>query len=225
MVDRHRQETSTAQVGGEALGQKPQRKNHPKAVESHTVGQRRLRGVAHSQHDGSEPFEYGHSDSGENVEQEKVHQEKEEPAPERHVARIDPDEEAVENRIEQSAVRPGQMLRHEQRHLKMPEDNQHKPAEGDRGMNVAQKRLALPDLRVEKAVAEQILDVLQGYLRINQRLPEESSVLRGDHRQKPEKSHRQPDQHEADADHERNHEVAVARRNPVDDLRSGMKGQ
>ncbi len=77
MVDRDCQETSTAEVSGKALGQKPQREDHPKAVKGHPVGQRRLCGVAHSQHNGSESLEYGHPDSGKYIEQEKVHKEKE----------------------------------------------------------------------------------------------------------------------------------------------------
>ena len=168
MVDRHRQETSATEIRRKALGQKPQRKNHPKAIQSHTVGQRRLRGVAHSQHDGSEPFEYGHSDSGENVEQEKVHQEKEEPAPERHVTGIDPDKEAIENRVEKPSVRPGKMLRHEQCHFNVSKHNQHEPSKGDGGVHIAEQRLTFPDLRVEKAVAKQVLDVFQRDLRRDQ---------------------------------------------------------
>ena len=161
VVDRNRQETPATEIRRKALGQKPQREYHPKAIQSHTVGQRRLRGVAHSQHDGSEPFEYGHSDSGENVEQEKVHQEKEEPAPERHVTGIDPDKEAIENRVEKPSVRPGKMLRNEQGHLEMSEDNEHEPSECNRGMHITQQRLAFPDFSMEKTVAEQVPDILE----------------------------------------------------------------
>ena len=131
MVDRNRQETSAAEVRRETLRQKSQREDHPKAIEGNTVRQRRLRGVTHTQHDGPESLEYGHSDSGKHIEQEEVHKEKEGPAPERHVAGIDPDKEPVENRIEKASVRPGKMLRHEQGDLYVSEDDQHKPSEGD----------------------------------------------------------------------------------------------
>ncbi len=225
MVDRNCQKTSATQVRRETLGQKPEREDHPKAVQSHPVSQRRFRGVPHPQHDGAEPLEHGHPHSGQHIEQEKIHQEKEERASQCHVPGIHPDEKPVENRVEKPSVRPGKMLRHEQSHFDVAEDNQHEPSEGDGGVHVAKQRLALPDLRVEKAVAEQIPDVLECCLRSDQRLPEPPPVLRRNLGQKPYQSHGQPDQHETDADHERNHKVVVAGRNPVDDFGSGLKRQ
>ncbi len=117
------------------------------------------------------------------------------------------------------------MFRHEQSHLYVSKHNQHEPSECDRGVHVAEQWLAFPDLRVEQAVAEQVFDVLQRDLRGHQRLPEPAPVISRNLGHKPDQSHGQPDQHEADADHERNHKVAVARRNPVDDLRGGLKHQ
>ena len=75
---------------------------------------------------------------------------------------------------------------------------------------------------MEKTVAEQVLDILQSDLRDEQRLPETTSVLGRNLGQQPDETGSQPYQHETDADHERNHEIAVARRNSVNDLRCSL---
>ena len=72
---------------------------------------------------------------------------------------INPDEEAIENRIEETALRPGKMLRNEQGHLKMSEDNEHEPSEGYRRVHVTEQRLVFPDFRMEKTVAKQVFDI------------------------------------------------------------------
>ena len=78
MVDTYGQETSAAQVGRKTLGQQPQREDQPQAVQSDTVGKGRLRSMAHSEHDGPEPLENCQSYTRKDVQQEEVHQEKEE---------------------------------------------------------------------------------------------------------------------------------------------------
>ena len=178
--------------------------------------------MSHAEDYGPEPLEDGHTDSGKHIKQEEVHQEKEEPSPQRDMTGIDPDEEPVENRIEKAALRPRQMLRDEQCHFEMSQNNEHEPSEGNRRVHVAQKRLAFPDFRMEKAIAEQVLDILQGDLRDEQRLPETTSVLGRNLGQQPDEPGSQPYQHETDADHERNHEIAVARRDSVNDLRRSL---
>ena len=100
MVHRNSQEASAAEIGRKALCQKPQRKNQPKAVQGDAVSQRRLRGMTHAEDDGPEPLENRHAHTGKHIEQEEVHQEKEEPAPQLDMTGIYPDEEAIENRIE-----------------------------------------------------------------------------------------------------------------------------
>lgn len=56
--------------------------------------------MSHAENYGPEPLEDGHTDSGKHIKQEEVHQEKEEPAPQRDMTGINPDEETIENRIE-----------------------------------------------------------------------------------------------------------------------------
>ena len=222
MVHRNSQEASAAEIGRKALCQKPQRENQPKAVQGDSVSQRRLRGMTHAEDDGPEPLENRHAHTGKHIEQEEVHQEKEEPSSKRDMTGIDPDEEPVENRIEKAALSPRQMLRNEQCHFEMSQDNEHEPSEGNRRVHVAQKRLAFPDFRMEKTVAEQVLDIFKSDIRDEQRLPETTSVLGRNLGQQPDEPGGQPYQHETDADHERNHEVAVTRRDSVNDLRRSL---
>ena len=179
--------------------------------------------MSHAEDYGPEPLEDGHSDSGKHIKQEEVHQEKEEPAPQRDMTGINPDEEAIENRIEETSLRPGKMLRNEQGHLEMSEDNEHEPSECNRGMHITQQRLAFPDFGMEKTVAEQVPDILEGNLGDEERLPEPASVPGRNLGHKPEESDSQPNQHEADADHEWNHEIAVTGRDSVNDFRRSLK--
>ena len=75
------------------------------------------------------------------------------------MSRVNPDEKSVENRIEETAIRPGEVLRDEQGDFKMSEDNEHEPSEGYRRVHVTEQRLAFPDFRMEKTVAKQVFDI------------------------------------------------------------------
>ena len=132
------EETSSAEVGGEALGQKPQGENQPEAVEGYPVRSGWPGGMLHSEDYGPEALENGQGYAGQDIEQEEVHQEEKERAPEGFMSRIYPDEISVENRIEEAAGPRAEMLRQEKGHLDVAEHYEHEPAEGYSRMHVAE---------------------------------------------------------------------------------------
>ena len=222
VVDRNGQEASAAEVGGETLGEKPQREYQPEAVQSHAVRERRLGGMLHAQGKGTEALEHGQSDTRKHIEQEEVHQEEEHPAPQRSMARIHPDEEPVEDWIEQGSLGNSQPLRDEQSYFYMSEYDQHEPSESDCAVHISQQRLPLPDLDMEKAVEEQIPDVLQCRNRIHEGCPEPQPVVMRNLQQQPDAADRNPYQEECYADAERYDEMVVPGRDPVDDFRRSL---
>ena len=171
-IDTHSQETASTEIRRETLRQKPQREYQPKAVQGDTVGKRGFRGVSHPEDDGPEPLEHRQSYTRQDVQEEEVHQEEEERAPQGRVTRIHPDKVPVEYRIEQTTVGHAQALGHEQGDLDVPQNDYHEPTESYRGVHIAQQGLPAPNLKMQEAIPEKIFQIPDYRLGDEKRLEE-----------------------------------------------------
>ena len=125
-------------MGGEAFGQQAQREDGPQGIKSYLVQQAQARGAPHAHDAGGEALDDGEHDAAEDHQQEEVHQEHQQRAPQ-CLLRLR--NEVVE---EDRVVEEMDAFRHEEHDLQVPQHDQHEPAEGDAGVHIAQDLVALP---------------------------------------------------------------------------------
>ena len=206
MVEGFREEGAAADVGGESFGEKAEREYRPQRIQAYHVEEARPRGAAHAEQPRAYSLDYREGDAAEDHEKEEVHQEEEHGA--FHSAFGLCHEVSEEYRVVEQ-LRP---VRRVEQHLDVSDDYQHEPAEGYAGVHVAQELVALPYLDVQKAVAEDVLDVLQHGLRGDQGFQEAPPVFGG----QLQKYSYQRDEAVCDDERhpyqERQHEVVVAGR-------------
>ena len=153
-VDRDGHKAAARHAGREPLRDPAQREDGPEAVQADAVGEGEFRGAPHPDDAGAEALDDGQGDATENHQQEEVHQEEEERTLQRlvlHFHKVAEKDGVVEPVEPFGDVKDG---------LDMADDDDHKPAEGDARMHIAQHLVALPEFHVEEAVAEDVLDVL-----------------------------------------------------------------
>ena len=206
VVEGLREEGAAADVGGESFGEKAEREYRPQRIQAYHVEEARPGGAAHAEQPRAYSLDYREGDAAEDHEKEEVHQEEEHGA--FHRAFGLGHEISEEYRVVEQ-LRP---VRRVEQHLDVSDDYQHEPAEGYAGVHVAQELVALPYLHVQKAVAEDVLDVLQHGLRGDQGFQEAPPVLGG----QLQKYSCQRDEAVCDDERhpyqERQHEVVVAGR-------------
>ncbi len=99
-------------------------------------------------------------------------------------------------------------MRRKEEDFDMPHDDEHEPAEGDTGMHVAQKAVLFPDLDMQQAVGDNILD-RDEYL-VTEKMPEHLfPVAHGQVLDHGDQCHDQIGQDEYIAYHVGNHERVV----------------
>ena len=175
-VERRNQETAATDVGGEALGQQAQREDGPEGIKTHQVEQRGPGRAPHPEDTGTHALDHGQHDAAEHHQQEEIHQSEQQRTLDRARPRTFRDEKVEEDRVPDLP----QPMRDEQGHLDVPQHDQHEPAKGDAGMHVAQHLVAFPELDVQQAVQEDVLDILPSRYRIDERKQETPPVLRGE---------------------------------------------
>ena len=111
------------------------------------------------------------------------------------------DEVVEEDRI----VEETNAFRHEEHDLQVPQHDEHEPAEGDARMHVAQDLVSLPQLHVDEAVQEDILDVFPGCYRVHQGQEEPFPVFPGKLEQDDQETDSAVRQDENHPDREGNH--------------------
>ena len=88
----------------------------------------------------------------------------------------------------------------------MPEHDEHKPPEGNRGVHETEEFVALPELDVNQTVEEDVANVLNGDLRVDEREEETLTLLVVEFKQKTHKPYDQVEEHEPHAHQERYNE-------------------
>ena len=177
-------------MGRETLGEEPERENGPEGVEPDPVHQGGAGGPAHAEDAGADALVHRKRDAAEDDQEEEVHQEEEQGPLDRGI-RLG--YEVIEkDRI----IEEADPVRKEEDDLDMPQDDQHEPAEGDARMHIAQQPVPFPQFDVEKAVAEDVPDILQGGFRSDERQEEPLPVLAGKLQEDPDDADETVSQHE-----------------------------
>ena len=204
MVQGLRQERTSANVGGKGFRKKPQREYCPQRILPHKIEETRICRPPHPEHHRTDTLDYRQGDSAEHNQQEEVHEEEYQGA--FHGAFGLCHEIPEKDRI----IKEFRPVRGVQEDFDMSYDNQHEPSEGYAGVHVAEKFVPLPDVHVDEALQEDVLDVFPERGRSHEGNEEPLSVFRRQLEDDPHHSHYAVRNYERHSENERKHEIIVA---------------